>query len=71
MGIWLGMPGRYEQTREELDRSLDEKGERRKLKKRSVNPLAWATRRAARSEVRARAQTRRKPGLNLENPDDR
>jgi hypothetical protein len=40
------------------------------MKKRSISPLAWATRKARHSEVRARAQ-RRGPGLNLESPDDR
>ena len=67
------MPGRYEQSREELERSLEDASEgRSKLKKRSINPLAWATRRAQASEVRKRAQqSRRRGAFSLESPDER
>ena len=66
IGLWLGMPGRYSQTLDEIDRSLDSPSGRRRKVKRHFTPMAWMQRRAsARTE---RPQVRR--GFKLESPDD-
>lgn len=74
IGIWLGMPGRYAQTQDEIDQRMALGGAaRRPLKKRSVNPLAWmhrkANSRAASRDRRAGRNTRSK--FSLEAPDDK
>lgn len=45
LGIWLGLPGRYEQTSEEIDNEMEEGGvRRRRFQKRSLSPMAWVQR---------------------------
>ena len=67
LGIWLGLPGRYEQTVDELDESLGSAQRRTKHKKRAVNPLAWVQRKTRQSELRTRGQRGRE--IRLESPD--
>lgn len=70
VGIWLGLPGRYDQSLEDLDRSLDEPARRSRKVKRHFTPMAWVQRRAsARSARRAGAERRR--GFRMEAPEDR
>ena len=72
IGVWLGMPGRYTQTPEEIEQAMDGPGQRRKLKKRNVNPLAWLQRNASakggpsRSRLRARGG---RSGFSIEAPE--
>jgi hypothetical protein len=70
LGIWLGLPGRYSQTHEEIDQIMEAGGGRRRRTKRTFTPLAWMQRRAdARSS--ARRGGRGGSGFKLESPDDR
>jgi hypothetical protein len=41
LGIWLGLPGRYTQSREDIERAMDRGGARRNLTKRHFTPLDW------------------------------
>jgi len=66
IGIWLGMPGRYSQTLDEIDRSLDSPSRRSRKVKRHFTPMAWLHRKA--SSRSQRPQARR--GFKLESPDD-
>ena len=66
LGIWLGLPGRYSQTHEEIDQIMEAGGGRRRRTKRVFTPLAWMQRRAD-----ARSSARRGSGFKLESPDDR
>ena len=65
VGIWLGLPGRYEQSIDELEKSLDAKQRRRRRKKRSISPLAWVQRSGKSADAR-------RGGLSfkIEDPDD-
>jgi len=73
IGIWLGMPGRYTQTPDDIERALGRRGERRKRARRSLNPLAWLHRKASAkgSPSRARRQKSTRKGFSLESPEDR
>ena len=67
LGVWLGLPGRYTQTYEELERSMESGLGRRRKVKRHFTPLAWFQRKlSARS-----SPSQRRRGFNLESPDDR
>lgn len=35
-GVWLGMPRRYDQSHEEIDRRLDEEGEHQQVKRHRI-----------------------------------
>ncbi|MEM7417675.1 MAG: hypothetical protein AAF389_19460 [Gemmatimonadota bacterium] len=74
IGIWLGMPGRYTQTPEDIDRAMEGPSTRRSLKKRQINPLAWLQRNASAkgtpSRGRRRSRSARK-GFSIESPEDR
>lgn len=74
IGIWLGMPGRYTQTPEDIDRAMDGPSNRRRLKKRNVNPLAWLQRNASAkgSPSRGRRSSRNaRKGFSIESPEER
>jgi hypothetical protein len=72
LGIWLGLPGRYDQTPDEIERIMTEGGRRRRKTKKMFTPLAWLQRkvtvRTGRSGRRTGSQRR---GFNLERPEDR
>lgn len=71
-GIWLGLPGRYQQTPEEIEKLMAEGGRRRRKTKRVFTPLAWLQRKVnVRTERGARRTGRGRRGFNLESPDDR
>ena len=45
IGIWLGLPGRYDQTPDDIERLMDKGGgTRRRRQKREISPLAWLQR---------------------------
>lgn len=78
IGIWLGMPGRYSQRLEDIERVMESGGgPRRKRSKRSLSPFAWMQRRgsanASRRSRAARTARRgpRRRGFELESPGDR
>lgn len=66
LGIWLGLPGRYTQTADEIEEAMARGGGRRRRAKRVFTPLAWAQRRAS-----AKSPRRTGGGFKLESPDDR
>ena len=67
IGIWLGLPGRYTQTEEEIERTMESGLGRTRKVKRHFTPLAWFKRKAS---ARSSGPQRRR-GFNLESPDDR
>jgi len=68
LGIWLGLPGRYDQTPEEIERIMAEGGRRRRKTKTMFTPLAWLQRKTSPRRGSGRGGRR---GFNLERPDDR
>ncbi|MEX2465601.1 MAG: hypothetical protein WD995_01740 [Gemmatimonadota bacterium] len=71
LGIWLGLPGRYEQTPEDIERIMGEGGRRRRKTKKMFTPLAWFQRKAnARTERSARRSGGRR-SFSIERPEDR
>lgn len=74
IGVWLGMPGRYSQTQDEIDQRMGSGGlTRRPHKKRSVNPLAWMQRKAStRAPSRDRRASRNsRSKFSLDAPDEK
>lgn len=68
-GIWLGLPGRYSQSADDIEQVMAAGGARRKRTKRVFTPIAWLQRRAeARGSIDRR---RRGPGFKMKAPDDR
>jgi hypothetical protein len=66
-GIWMGLPGRYTQTPEDIDAIMESGGSRRRKVRRVFTPLAWMQR-----KVSARTERRpRRRGFTLESPEDR
>jgi hypothetical protein len=73
IGVWLGLPGRYDQTSEEIGEIMDSGGRRRRRTKRIFTPLAWMQRKASsRSASSERRRTRgRRQGFSVESPEER
>ena len=67
IGIWLGLPGRFEQTSEEIERTMVLGTGRRRKVKRHFTPLAWINRQVS----ARRGQPRRRSGFTVKSPDDR
>jgi len=44
LGIWLGLPGRYDRRPDEIDRAMGAPGGRTKKVKRHFTPMAWVRR---------------------------
>lgn len=68
VGIWLGMPGRYTQTVDEIEEAMERGGGRRRTVKKVFTPLAWMQRNAS---AKGSSRRRTRGGFNLESPDDR
>ncbi|MEJ2203465.1 MAG: hypothetical protein P8170_05105 [Gemmatimonadota bacterium] len=66
VGIWLGMPARYSQTTDDLERTMDSGLGRTRKVKRHFTPFAWMQRKAP---VRSRRPQMRR-GFHLESPED-
>jgi len=66
LGIWLGLPGRYEQTSEDIEEIMKSGGGRTRKAKRHFTPLAWLQRKAA-----PRSARRTRGGFKLQSPDER
>lgn len=70
LGIWLGLPGRYDQRVDDIERVMEQGGGRRRKVKRRMTPLAWIQRKlSAGSQARGRGAGRR--GFKVKSPDDR
>lgn len=69
LGIWLGLPGRYEARYDEIDRSLASPYGKSRRTKRHFTPLAWLQRNVKVS--RGRPPKRTRGTFQLERPDDR
>ena len=66
LGIWLGLPGRYEQSQRDIERAMEQGGAHRNKAKRHPTPLDWfrkdqrgSERRAGRHRFRTAAPERR------------
>jgi hypothetical protein len=73
VGVWLGMPGRYTQTSDEIENIMETGVGRRGRRKQVFTPLAWMKRRVSAKDTasRGRRQGGRRGGFRLEAPDDR
>ncbi len=70
VGIWFGLPGRYQQTSDDIERLMERGGgTRRRRQKREISPLAWIQRKLSASG-RPPKPTRRR-GFRLEAPEER
>lgn len=68
LGIWLGLPGRYESRYDDIERALDTPGGRSKKAKRMFTPLAWIQRKVDVATGGARQDKRR--GFKLDRPGE-
>ena len=64
-GVWAGLPARYTQSVEEIDKVMEAGGGRRRTVKRVFTPMSWVTRNAEASAPR------RGRGFRLQSPRDR
>jgi len=73
IGIWLGLPGRYRQSADDIERVMESGIARRKKTKRVFTPLAWVQRQvSARAPSRDRRHGgRARTGFKLESPEER
>ena len=74
LGIWLGMPGRYRQTPEEIERIMESGGARRRKTKRIFTPMAWIQRNVSSSSSPSRDRRKsrgRRSGFSLESPEEK
>lgn len=67
-GIWLGLPGRYRQDLEDIERTMQEGSGRRRPIKRTFTPLGWLRRGPGPRVHRGQDQRRR---FELQRPEDR
>lgn len=73
IGVWLGMPGRYTQSPDDIERIMESGGRRRRKTKRVFTPLAWMQRKISSTSgpSRDRRKGRGRSGFKLESPEDR
>ncbi len=74
IGIWLGMPGRYTQSVDEIDKIMESGGARRKKVKRVFTPLAWMRRNVSSKSTPSRgrrASRGGRSGFRVESPEER
>lgn len=73
IGVWLGMPGRYTQTSDEIENIMETGVGRRGRRRQVFTPLAWMKRRVSAKDTasRGRRQSGRRGGFKLDAPDDR
>jgi hypothetical protein len=70
VGIWLGLPGRYDQTPDDIERLMARGGgTRRRRARREISPLAWIQRKL--SAGGRPPQSSRRKGFRLESPEER
>ena len=71
VGVWLGLPGRYTQTPDDIERIMEQGGARRRKVKRVFTPLAWIQRQASARSSRRQGRGRATSRFKLESPDER
>ena len=71
VGVWLGLPGRYTQTADDIEEVMASGGARRRKVRTVFTPLAWMQRKVDVRGSRDRRKGRGGPGFRLEAPDDR
>ena len=71
IGIWLGLPGRYTQTADDIERIMEQGGGRRRKVKRVFTPLAWIQRQASARSSRRQGRGRGSSRFRMEAPEDR
>ena len=69
IGIWMGLPGRYTQSIEEIEEVMDRGGGRRRTVRRRFTPIAWLQRQKSVRSSQGRRRSRSR--FRLESPDDR
>jgi len=69
LGVWLGLPGKYEQTLDDIERNMEQRASHSRKVKSYFTPLAWAQRKLQPRRTRRTAPTRRP--FEMESPDDR
>jgi len=57
LGVWLGLPGRYEQNDRDIERAMDQGGARRNSVRKVFTPLDWFSR-SKRGSARRREPSR-------------
>ena len=68
IGVWLGLPGRYTQTADDIEQVMARGGGRRRKVKVRFTPLAWLQRKASARGARSGSA---RSGFKLESPDER
>ena len=67
LGVWLGLPGRYDQTPEDIERQMSWRTGHSYRVKRHFTPLAWVQR-----KLSARGQRiRPRQAFRMESPEER
>jgi hypothetical protein len=59
LGVWLGLPGKYEQSEEDIEKAMERGGARRNQVKRVPTPLDWLRKDRRGSDRRIEAGRRR------------
>jgi len=70
-GVWLGMPGRYTQSVEDIEKVMEAGGARRRKTKRVFTPIAWMQRHVDARGSRDLRKGRGGSGFRIEAPEDR
>jgi hypothetical protein len=72
IGIWLGLPGRYTQSSEDIEQIMESGVGRRGRRKRVFTPIAWMQRNASAKDTASRGRRRGggRSGFKLESPKD-
>jgi hypothetical protein len=70
LGVWLGLPGRYTQSVEDIEKVMESGGARRRRTKRVFTPFAWMQRKPDTRGSSDRLKGRGGSGFRLEAPDD-
>ncbi len=73
IGVWFGMPGRYTQSADDIDKIMDSDGLLRRRARKTFSPFAWMSRKVSSRNTpsKGRRQRSRGPGFKIESPDDR
>ena len=59
IGFYFGLPGKYEQSQDDIEKAMDRGGARRNQVKRVFTPLDWLRKDKRGSDRRRQAATRR------------
>jgi hypothetical protein len=70
IGVWLGLPGRYSQSADDIEQMMTSGTPRRRKTKRAFTPLAWVQRHVGGSRVHRRGG-RQRGTFKLDTPEDR